>query len=175
MKKNFYIRTALSLTLAMGYPYFFLQAETTTFSNSTKESQTASPSDAEDPSTRPENQEEMAAWILDSAQVAKDYVETLDKGLYSQSWTKGDKLFQDTITQEEWVKALGASRKPLGRMQSRTLNLQGPAWNPQRLPKGLYMVVQYNTSFEKSPSSAELITLRLGSDGKWRVLTYQVR
>jgi uncharacterized cupin superfamily protein len=46
--------------------------------------------------------------------------------------------------------------------------------NPHGLPRGAYMVVEYNTSFENAPASGELLTLRQGTDGKWRVLTYQV-
>lgn len=121
-----------------------------------------------------ENQEDMAASMIETAQAAKDYVETIDKGQYAESWKKGDKLFQQTITQEEWVQALNGSRKGLGRVMSRELRLQRPAWNPKGLPKGAYMVIEYNTSFEYAPHAGELLTLRKGADGKWRVLTYQV-
>lgn len=120
------------------------------------------------------DQGEIAAWKIETAQVAKDYVEGLDKGDYAQSWTKGDQLFQHTITQKEWDMALNDNRKKLGRVKSRTLKDQKPAWDPHGLPKGPYMVVEYNTSFENAPDSGELLTMRKGSDGKWRVLTYQV-
>lgn len=118
--------------------------------------------------------DEMPEWMLESAQVAKDYVTSLDNGQYTQSWTKGDQLFQHTITQDEWTKALNSSRKGLGRVKSRTLKIQRPAWNPKGLPRGPYMVVEFETSFENAPESGELLTLRRGTDGKWRVLTYQV-
>jgi hypothetical protein len=118
--------------------------------------------------------EEMAAWMIEAGQVAKNYVEGLDKGEYSASWAKGDILFQRTITQKEWTTALNLARKRLGNVQSRTLKDQRPAWDPVGLPKGPYMVVEYNTSFDAAPGSGELLTLRRGSDGIWRVLTYQV-
>ncbi|MBA2369433.1 MAG: DUF4019 domain-containing protein [Candidatus Protochlamydia sp.] len=118
--------------------------------------------------------EEMAAWMIEAGQVAKNYVEGLDKGEYSASWNKGDVLFQRTISQQEWTTALNLARKRLGNVQSRTLKDQRPAWDPVGLPKGPYMVVEYNTSFDAAPGSGELLTLRRGGDGHWRVLTYQV-
>ena len=120
------------------------------------------------------DQGEVEGWKIETAQVGKDYVEGLDNGSYAQSWTKGDQLFQHTITQKEWEMALNDNRKKLGRVKSRTLKDQKPAWDPHGLPKGPYMVVEYNTSFENAPNSGELLTMRRGSDGKWRVLTYQV-
>lgn len=119
-------------------------------------------------------QKKLPGWIIESAAVAKKYVEDLDKGLYSQSWVEGDKLFQSTIDEKDWTLALEGSRKLLGKVQSRNLKDQRIAWNPKGLPPGAYMVVIYNTAFEKSPAATELVTLRLGSDNKWRVLTYQV-
>lgn len=121
-----------------------------------------------------DNQSEMAAWLLQSAQVANDYVNGLDKEQYAQSWSKGDQVFQNMISKEEWTQALEMSRKPLGKLISRKIKDQRPATDPQGLPKGSYMVVEYDTSFEKAPSSGELLTLRRGNDGTWRVLTYQV-
>lgn len=121
-----------------------------------------------------DDQGQMPAWMLETAQVAKEYVTAIDNGQYAQSWTKGDQLFQHTITQDEWTKALSSSRKGLGRVVSRQVLLQRPAWNPRGLPKGPYMVIEYETSFENAPNAKELLTLRRGTDGKWRVLTYQV-
>ncbi|SPJ31751.1 unnamed protein product [Candidatus Protochlamydia amoebophila UWE25] len=120
------------------------------------------------------DQKAWAAWMIEAAQVAKDYVETLDKGQYAQSWEKGDTLFQQTITQKEWETTLDLARKRLGEVQSRTLKDEKPAIDPHGLPKGSYMVIEYNTSFDKAPNSGELLTLRRGTDGQWKVLTYQV-
>jgi len=120
------------------------------------------------------DQAQIEVWKIETGKVAKDYVEGLDKGDYAQSWPKGDQLFQHTITQKEWEKALTDNRKKLGSVKSRTVKDQKPAWDPHGLPKGAYMVVEYNTAFENAPDSGELLTLRRGSDGTWRVLTYQV-
>src|SRR5947209_5978004 len=78
-----------------------------------------------------DDQSQMAAWMIESSQVAKDYVDGLDHEKYLESWAKGDQLFQHTITKEEWAKALNDSRKPLGKVNSRKLKDQRPAKDPQ--------------------------------------------
>ena len=117
---------------------------------------------------------QLNAWMIEAAQAAKEYVDLLDKGQYAQSWSVGDPLFQRVISQPEWTKALQIARSRLGNVVSRTVKDQRPAFDPKGLPKGPYMVVEYNTSFGQAPQSGELLTLRLGPDSKWRVVTYQV-
>lgn len=122
----------------------------------------------------PKSDKNMAAWMLETNQIAKEYVECLDQGLYAESWTKGDPLFQKTIKQQEWIVALKDNHKDLGKMNNRTLIRQCPCLDPQGLPKGPYAVVQYQTDFEYAHGLNELLTLRRGIDGKWRILTYRI-
>lgn len=121
-----------------------------------------------------ESNEDMPAWMLESSKAAQDYLADLDNGRYDQTWKISDQLFQHTITQNEWTHALNSNRKILGRVKSRALKLQEPKWNPKGLPMGPYMVIEYETNFENAPQAKELLTLRRGTDGKWRILTYQV-
>jgi len=120
------------------------------------------------------SQGKAAASMIEALQVAKAYVEEIDKGNYEESWNKGDALFQRTIHPQEWITALNKARTPLGTVTSRSLKDEKPAWDPKGLPRGAYMVVEYTTSFAQAPNSGELLTLRQGEDGKWRVVSYQV-
>ena len=63
----------------------------------------------------------------------------------------------------------------MGELESRTVLDQRTAQNPQGLPAGEYMVMVYKTSFTNNKNSNEVVTLMQESDGKWRVLTYQVK
>ncbi|MBA3722066.1 MAG: DUF4019 domain-containing protein [Parachlamydiaceae bacterium] len=117
---------------------------------------------------------DMAAWMIEASRAAQEYVDLLDNGRYAESWTKGAQVFEHKISQAEWVGALNMARARLGSVKSRTLKDEKPAFDPKGLPKGPYMVVEYNTSFEFAPNSGELLTLMRESDGRWKVLTYQV-
>jgi hypothetical protein len=43
------------------------------------------------------------------------------------------------------------------------------------LPDGEYVVIQYETMFEKKQSAIETVTPMLDKDGKWRVSGYYIR
>lgn len=118
--------------------------------------------------------DQWSAWMIEAAKAAQDYVQLIDQGRYAESWTSGAKIFQGTITQKEWETALKMARKRLGDVKSRTVKDERPAWDPKGLPKGPYMVVEYNTSFTRAPQSGELLTLMREPNGSWKVLTYQV-
>lgn len=159
MKKFLYFSTALAF-FSLGGIKDPLQAEKT--ARSMTESK-----------EKPGYESREAAWVIECAQVAKDYVDRLDRGQYVQSWSKGDLFFQHAVSQKEWMQLLNSTRKKLGSVRSRALRNQQIAWNPVGMPQGAYMVIEFKTAFENSPSSKELLTLRRGSDGIWRVLTYQ--
>lgn len=118
----------------------------------------------------PEVQQEMT----DALKAAQSWVQLIDQGHYEESWDKASQIMQKTISKKEWARALDIARKKLGPVKDRTLKEERPAWDPKRLPPGIYMVVEYNTSFTRVTHSGELLTLRKEPDGKWRVLTYLV-
>lgn len=171
MRKFLFVTTLLSFGLGVNFSHSAQSASSSVSEPLTKKD---GPSNAPGAFNEKEDQTQMAAGMKESLQAAQDFVNDLDKGQYGQSWGKGDALFQQTFTKEEWIKVLNETRKGLGKMKSRQLKDQRPAWDPNGLPKGAYMVVEYETSFENSPSSLELLTLRKGAGGKWRVLTYEV-
>ncbi len=121
-----------------------------------------------------ETQKQIAAWMIEALDVARNFTNHINTGNYAQTWMEGDPIFQKVVSQNEWVTALQLVRSKTGAPTSRTLKDEKVAFNPNGLPAGAYMVVEFNTSFEKIPNSGELLTLRRGDDGKWRVLTYQV-
>jgi Protein of unknown function (DUF4019) len=179
MRKIIYV----TILLGLGSPSFFetskLQAigatqTPSTYSNYTATNPYTTNSSKGATSTETKDQAEMAAWMLEGTQAAKDYIDKIDRGQYSETWPTADPLFQNTISQSDWANGLTLVRKPLGRVLSRTLKDQKIGFNPQGFPPGAYMGIEYDTSFENSPNRVELITLRRAPDGHWRVITYQV-
>lgn len=109
-----------------------------------------------------------------SANVAMSWLSFVDRGQYGDSWDNSSEIFRATISKDEWVNAMNRMRDPLGRVTARDVIEQKAASDPRGLPAGDYMVLLYNTTFSNKPSGVELVTLRF-ENGKWKVLTYQVK
>lgn len=107
-------------------------------------------------------------------EAAEAWLKGVDEGRYGESWETASPLFKQTLTKTEWEKVLTTTRMPLGSSASRKIVEESPAANPKGLPPGDYMFIFYETSFNNKPGE-ELITLTLGNDGKWRILTYLVK
>ncbi len=110
-----------------------------------------------------------------SAAAASNWLQLVDDGKYADSWATSSQQMQLVMSKGEWVKLLNAVRHPLGSVNHREIAQQRPAENPKGLAPGDYMVILYQTAFSNRPKGEELVTLSLGYDGKWRVLTYQVK
>lgn len=109
-----------------------------------------------------------------SADTAKTWLKLVDGEQYGDSWDNGSEIFRMTISKDEWTRLLNKVRQPLGRVTTRDVIDQRFATDPKGLPAGDYMVLLYNTTFSNKPSAIELVTLRF-ENGRWKVLTYQVK
>ena len=98
-----------------------------------------------------------------------------DSGRYSESWETAAELFRNAISKEQWSQSLNAVRKPFGEVIKRTVKSKQYATSLPGAPDDEYVVIQYETSFEKKKSSIETVTPMLEKDGKWRVSGYYIK
>jgi hypothetical protein len=110
-----------------------------------------------------------------SAVAGQRWLNLLDQTKYTQSWDYGSVTLKLTIPKNHWTTLMERLRKPLGSLKSRKLVDQRTAKDPVGLPKGDYMILLFQSAFSRKDSAKELITMIQESDGKWRVLTYQVQ
>lgn len=109
-----------------------------------------------------------------SAEIAKDWLKLVDDGKYAESWNSASLRTKMTIQKGEWEQIMEATRKPLGRTLSRAISVQQIVENPKGLPVGQYMMIVYKTVFANKSEGTELVTLVLGDDNRWHVMTYVV-
>lgn len=113
--------------------------------------------------------------LKNSVEAAENWLKLLDGDKYSESWDTGSLTFRLTIPKGHWISMMEKIRKPFGNVSSRKILDQRPAKDPEGLPRGDYMVIVFQTTFSHNKEGRELVTLVQESDGKWRVLTYQVQ
>jgi predicted SnoaL-like aldol condensation-catalyzing enzyme len=103
------------------------------------------------------------------------WLSLVDQGKYLESWDQASELFKAAVTKEQWQSSLKAVRPPLGKMLERKLKSKQYTKTLPGAPDGEYVVIQYETSFEKKKSAIETVTPMLDKDGKWKVSGYYIK
>ena len=110
-----------------------------------------------------------------NAQKASDvWLSMVDKGRYSESWQNTSSYFKNAVDENQWEKSLTSVRKPLGEVLSRKAMSQNYTKTLPGAPDGEYVVIQYETSFEKKAFAIETVTPCFEKDGIWRVSGYYI-
>lgn len=112
----------------------------------------------------------------DAAQAAAgSWLKLVDAGEYGASWDAAAKIFKDAVTKDQWTQAARATRGPLGKLVSRKVKSRDSMEKIPGGPDGQYVVIQYETVFEKKSSAVETVTPMVDPDGTWRVSGYFIR
>ncbi|MGZ4827992.1 MAG: DUF4019 domain-containing protein [Terriglobales bacterium] len=106
---------------------------------------------------------------------ANQWLALVDAGDYAASWDNAAQYFKNSVSKAQWAKMLGASRGPLGKVESRKLKSATYATSLPGAPDGEYVVIQYDSSFEHKKSAIETVTPMLDKDGQWRVSGYFIK
>ncbi len=122
-----------------------------------------------------EQKEIVGQKVNDAISAAESWLAIIDNGQYNDSWANAAQLFKDKVPEGQWETSLRQVREPLGKTVSREVSNYQYLTNLPGAPKGEYVVIQFKTSFEEKPDSAETITPMLDSDGQWRVSGYYIK
>lgn len=106
---------------------------------------------------------------------AETWLGLIDSGKYADSWQEAAAMFKTAVTKEKWQDMLHQVRDPLGKVLSRKLKSATYTKTLPGVPDGDYVVVEFDTSFERKQAATETITPMLDKDGKWRVSGYFVK
>jgi hypothetical protein len=107
--------------------------------------------------------------------VARTWLALVDGGEYAQSWESAAKLFRNAVSREQWESVSSGAREPLGSLVSRELKSASYQTSLPGAPDGEYVVIEFDSVFEKKATAVELVTPMKDPDGKWRVSGYFIR
>jgi hypothetical protein len=112
----------------------------------------------------------------DAAQKAAEaWLKLVDDGKYEPSWEQAAKLFKAAVTRDQWKQAAAGVRGPLGKLVSRKVKSRTYTEQVPGAPDGKYVVLQFDTVFEKKAAAVETVTPMADPDGAWRVSGYFIR
>jgi len=103
--------------------------------------------------------------------VSKNWIAQIDAGRYDDSYAAGSGEMHDKVPQDRWSEVLKAIRAPWGPVVSRRQLSHVYKPNGFEGTEGEFLVITYETSFQKLPAATELVVLRW-EDGQWRGAGY---
>jgi len=106
---------------------------------------------------------------------AETWLALADAGKYDATWDEASSFFKSAVSKDQWVAAIKPIRSAMGAVQARKLASATFTKTLPGAPDGEYVVIKYDTSFEKKASSIETVTVTLDKDGKWRVAGYYIK
>ena len=106
---------------------------------------------------------------------AISWLTLLDQGQYGPTWSQGGSLMHDIISQNQWVAAMQAIRKPLGNASARKASGSQATETLPGGTKGNFMIINYQTSFSNKPYVTEKVTLMAWTYGRWQVIAYDLQ
>jgi len=106
---------------------------------------------------------------------AKQWLELVDAGSYSDSWAQAGEAFKGAVTEETWGQQLTAVRTPLGAVTSRELRSAQELTDPPNAPPGEYLIIAFGTSFEERAGATETVVLMKEGEDAWKVAGYYIQ
>lgn len=106
---------------------------------------------------------------------AESWLSLVDSGEYSESWNEAAQIFKQKISLQQWKSALESVRIPFGKLKLRKFKTTAYTKTLPGAPDGKYVVIQYETTFDKKKSAIETVTPMMEKDGQWKVSGYFIR
>lgn len=103
---------------------------------------------------------------------AEPWLALVDAAKYRRSWEELASVFREKITAEQWATGVKSVHDQLGGHISRKLKSAQFNKTLPGLPAGEYVVLTYESAFEKFKTATETVVLMKEKDGSWRVSGY---
>jgi len=108
-------------------------------------------------------------------EAADAWLAHVDAGRYGQSWQDASQGFRDAVTREKWDQMVSPVRAQTGNLIARKVRSATYTRQLPNAPAGEYVVIIYDTRFERVPHAVETVTPMRESDGTWKVSGYYVK
>jgi hypothetical protein len=103
------------------------------------------------------------------------WLSLIDADDVTESWNQAASLFKSAVSLEGWKSSLEAAQVPLGKPVTRKLKSKQYVEELPGAPDGEYVVIEYETSFQRKKNGVETIIPMKETDGEWRVSGYFVK
>lgn len=109
--------------------------------------------------------------VTDGLTISQSWIGQIDKGQYDESYAAASGEMHDKVPHDRWSLILKSLRAPWGSVVNRQQLRHIYKPNGFEGAEGEFLVITYNTSFQKLDAAKEVVVLRW-EDGKWRPAGY---
>jgi len=102
---------------------------------------------------------------------AVEFLGLIDGGKYVESWESSAGLMRDKVTRNDWVDKLNKARNLSGDLVQRVQKSASYATEAKDSPEGEYIMLIYESDFQRAEDVSEYVTLMLEGD-EWKVAGY---
>ena len=106
---------------------------------------------------------------------ASAWLALIDSHQYGESWFQASSDFRGAASKEQWIHALDTVRTPLGKLISRQLKSATYTTKLPNVRPGEYVVLQYDTNYEKAPGMNETLVMMREKNGSWKADGYFIK
>ena len=106
---------------------------------------------------------------------AEAWLATLDSGRFTDTWEEAATIFRDSASQSKWEAAVQGARQSLGTVVTRKVRSMRYVNALPNAPPGHYVIIEFDTQFEKRPLTVETVTPMRSPAGVWKVAGYFIR
>jgi len=106
---------------------------------------------------------------------AAQWLALIDSSQYGESWFQASSDFRGAASKEQWIHALNTVRTPLGKLVSRQLKSATYTTKLPNVHTGEYVVIQYDTSYEKATGMIETLVMMQEKNGSWKANGYFIK
>ena len=134
------------------------------------------PKETTEKETKPQTTENINPMAQQEAvESANAWLALIDSEKYAESWDEAAQIFQNSISKEEWETTVKNVRANFGKYLEREIKSTTFTKSLPGAPDGEYVVIQFETKFEKKKNAVETITPVKEDDGSWRVSGYFIK
>lgn len=105
---------------------------------------------------------------------AQQWLAVSDAQQYAATYTDASSVLRQAISQELWVQTIQSSRKPLGKLQHRTVKSATFKKDLPGAPAGEFLIIEFSSVFDNYASAKERVVTIREANG-WKVAGYHVK
>lgn len=105
-------------------------------------------------------------------EAAESWLELLDAEDFAKTWEEAASFFQESIGEDEWVQQVTTIRQQTGEVEDRDYVASESETDPDGVPEGEYVNIQYQSEFGTAGAAAEVVVLVHEEERGWRVVGY---